>query len=267
VLDYDDVMNKQREVVYRRRRTVLEAKDMRTETLHLLDEEFEKMIGFHTALEEAEWNLHEIILEMKGLFAGVREEALLKALEDIRDDRSKDELEKRTLIREKLTEEAKKYFFEKETAFGADMWGQVQKALLMRSIDTLWMNHLDEIDYLRQGIGLRGYGQRDPLVEYKREAFDLFMGLLDAMRKNYLMTIFKVTPAAAVTENAHRNIQLHGASEDGEQFGAIQQSDAGRNPSDGSIEPQVPIVSQHEAGRNDPCPCGSGKKYKKCHGK
>jgi preprotein translocase subunit SecA len=185
VLDYDDVMNKQREVVYRRRRTVLEAKDMRTETMHLLDEEFEKMIGFHTAMEEAEWNLHEIILEMKGLFTGVREEMLLKALEEIRDDRSKDELEKRTLIREKLTEEAKKYFFERETAFGTEMWGQVQKALLMRSIDTLWMNHLDEIDYLRQGIGLRGYGQRDPLVEYKREAFDLFMGLLDAMRKNF----------------------------------------------------------------------------------
>jgi preprotein translocase subunit SecA len=267
VLDYDDVMNKQREVVYRRRRTVLEAKDMRTETMHLLDEEFEKMIGFHTAMEEAEWNLHEIILEMKGLFTGVREEMLLKALEEIRDDRSKDELEKRTLIREKLTEEAKKYFFERETAFGTEMWGQVQKALLMRSIDTLWMNHLDEIDYLRQGIGLRGYGQRDPLVEYKREAFDLFMGLLDAMRKNYLMTVFKVTPTAAVTENVRQNIRLHGASEDGEQFGAIQQSDTGHNPSDGTLEPQAPIVSGHEVGRNDPCPCGSGKKYKKCHGK
>lgn len=267
VLDYDDVMNKQREVVYRRRRAVLETKDMRTETMNLLDEEFEKMIGFHTAMEEAEWNLHEIVVEMKNLFPGVKEDTLLKTLESIRDDRSKDELEKRALIREKLLEEAKKYSFEKETAFGAETWGQVQKALLMRSTDTLWMNHLDEIDYLRQGIGLRGYGQRDPLVEYKREAFDLFMGLLDAMRKNYLMTVFKVAPTAAVTEHVHQNIQLHGATEDVEQFGAAKQVDAGHNPSDGAIEPQAPIVSRNEVGRNDPCPCGSGKKYKKCHGK
>lgn len=271
VLDYDDVMNKQREVVYRRRRAVLETKDMRTETMNLLDEEFEKMVGFHTAMEEAEWNLHEIILEMKNLFPGVREDALLKMVEDIRDDRSKDELEKRTLIREKLTEEAKKYYFEKETAFGADIWGEVQKALLMRSTDTLWMNHLDEIDYLRQGIGLRGYGQRDPLVEYKREAFDLFMGLLDAMRKNYLLTVFKVAPTAAVTDRVRQNIQLHGAEEDVEQFGAAKQVDAGHNPSDGAIESRAPIVSQHEVGRNDPCPCGAVNpatgevyKYKKC---
>lgn len=267
VLDYDDVMNKQREVVYRRRRAVLETKDMRTETMNLLDEEFEKMIGFHTAMEEAEWNLHEIVVEMKNLFPGVKEDTLLKTLESIRDDRSKDELEKRALIREKLLEEAKKYSFEKETAFGAETWGQVQKALLMRSTDTLWMNHLDEIDYLRQGIGLRGYGQRDPLVEYKREAFDLFMGLLDAMRKNYLMTVFKVAPTAAVTETVRQNIQLHGASEDTEQFGAAKQVDAGHNPSDGVVERSAPIVSGHEVGRNDPCPCGTGKKYKKCHGK
>jgi preprotein translocase subunit SecA len=267
VLDYDDVMNKQREVVYRRRRAVLETKDMRTETLNLLDEEFEKMIGFHTAMEEAEWNLHEMVIEMKNLFPAVSEDVLMKSLEGIRDDRSKDELEKRTMIREKLTEEAKKYSFEKEQSFGAETWGQVQKALLMRSIDTLWMNHLDEIDYLRQGIGLRGYGQRDPLVEYKREAFDLFMGLLDAMRKNYLMTVFKVAPTVAVTEHARHNIQLHGAGEDGEQFGAAKQVDAGHNPSDGVVERSAPIVSQHEVGRNDPCPCGSGKKYKKCHGK
>ncbi len=267
VLDYDDVMNKQREVVYRRRRAVLETKDMRTETLDLLDEEFEKMIGFHTAMEEAEWNLREIVLEMKNLFPSVREDAIFRILEGVRDDRSKDELEKRTLIREKLTEEAKKCFFERETAFGADMWGQVQRALLMRSIDTLWMNHLDEIDYLRQGIGLRGYGQRDPLVEYKREAFDLFMGLLDTMRKNYLMTVFKVTPTAAVTETVRQNIQLHGAEEDVEQFGAVKQVDAGHNPSDGVIERSAPIVSGHEIGRNDPCSCGSGKKYKKCHGR
>lgn len=176
VLEYDDVMNKQREVVYRRRRAVLETQDMRMETMNLLDEEFEKMIGFHTAMEESDWNLADIVVEMKRTVPDVQEDALVKLLEEIRDDRSKDDLEKRTLIREKLMEEAKKYFFEKKQSFGAETWGQVQKALLMRSeIDRYTVDHLDEIDYLRQGIGLRGYGQRDPLVEYKREAFELLL--------------------------------------------------------------------------------------------
>jgi preprotein translocase subunit SecA len=123
VLEYDDVMNKQREVVYRRRRAVLETQDMRMETMNLLDEEFEKMIGFHTAMEESDWNLADIVVEMKGLFPDAREDALVKLLEEIRDDRSKDDLEKRTLIREKLMEEAKKYFFEKEQSFGAENMG------------------------------------------------------------------------------------------------------------------------------------------------
>jgi preprotein translocase subunit SecA len=120
---------------------------------------------------------------------------------------------------------------------------------------------------LRQGIGLRGYGQRDPLIEYKREAFDLFLGLMDTVRKTYLMTLLKLepmgaTPVAAVVQ-PQVNLEFRGADESVGQF-------AGATPSGGSpaAEPieQKPIVNTSTVNRNDPCPCGSGKKYKRCHG-
>ncbi|HEX8974022.1 MAG TPA: SEC-C metal-binding domain-containing protein, partial [Patescibacteria group bacterium] len=130
---------------------------------------------------------------------------------------------------------------------------------------TLWMNHLDEIDYLRQGIGLRGYGQRDPLVEYKREAFNLFSHLMENMRSTTVKTLFKVSmvsaePATQV-EVQPKNVQYHGAQDNVSQFGATEQVDSNESG------PQQPIVNKDKVGRNDPCPCGSGNKYKNCHGK
>ena len=269
VLEYDDVMNKQREVVYRKRKSVLAQTTFRDETLALLSEELDHAIGFHTASEEALWNMPEIVAEANGLFPTLDEKEALKRLEMIRDDRSKDEMEKKSLILEYLMGEAKKAYSGQEAAFSKDIWNNIQKALYLRSLDTLWMNHLDEIDYLRQGIGLRGYGQRDPLIEYKREAYDLFLGLMDAVRKTYLMTILKVGPATSVPEQAApREIQLRGASEDIEQFSAPQGGEvAASGAEQGEAPKQEPLVNTDTVGRNDPCPCGSGKKYKKCHGK
>ena len=269
MLEYDDVMNKQREVVYRKRKSVLAQTTFRDETLALLSEELDHAIGFHTASEEALWNMPEIVAEANGLFPTLDEKEALKRLEMIRDDRSKDEMEKKGLILEYLMGEAKKAYSGQEAAFSKDIWNNIQKALYLRSLDTLWMNHLDEIDYLRQGIGLRGYGQRDPLIEYKREAYDLFLGLMDAVRKTYLMTILKVGPATSVPEQAApREIQLRGASEDIEQFSAPQGGEvAASGAEQGEAPKQEPLVNTDTVGRNDPCPCGSGKKYKKCHGK
>ncbi len=270
VLDYDDVMNKQREVVYRKRRTVLEMSDFENETLRLISEELDHVIGFHTAVEESEWNMGEIVNEANAMFSSLNEKEALKKLEGMRDDRSKDEIEKRGLILEYLIGEAKKVYNQKEVVIGKDVWNMIQKSLYLRSLDTLWMNHLDEIDYLRQGIGLRGYGQRDPLIEYKREAFDLFLGLMDTVRKTYLMTILKVEQKIeALTEEKPREMQFRGASEDIESFATLKsEAQAGGGSVQGG-EPvkQKPIVNDDAIGRNDPCSCGSGKKFKKCHGK
>lgn len=270
VLEYDDVMNKQREVVYRKRKAILEQSAFRDETLRLLSEELDHIIGFHTAGEEALWNIAEIVVEANGVFSDLDEKEALKRLETIRDDRSKDEVEKKNLILEYIIGKAKVMYSEKETLIGKDIWNGVQKSLYLRSLDTLWMNHLDEIDYLRQGIGLRGYGQRDPLIEYKKEAYDLFLGLMDTVRKTYLMTIFKITPTTPLpTNTTPRDIQFHGASEEIGQFSSNASSEQAGSQGDqrGNTKPQKPLVSENVIGRNDPCQCGSGKKFKKCHGK
>lgn len=271
VLDYDDVMNKQREVVYRRRRETLESSDMRGLTLSLIEEEFEKMISFHTASEEPEWGITEISADVNELFPKLDTASIEKRLESIRDDRSRDEHEKKTLIKEYLLGEAKREFSAKAEAIG-EPWERIQMALSVQSIDQLWMNHLDEIEYLRQGIGLRGYGQKDPLVEYKREAYNLFVGLLDAMRKTYLLTVLKIEPVAvehAVAQQERRMI-FSGASDTAPQFGAAQEQAA---MDKGDAPKQEPLHAAQAPGRNDPCPCGAKKsdgtsvKYKHCHGK
>lgn len=269
VLDYDDVMNKQREVVYRKRRTILETEEFENETFRLISEELDRVIGFHTAVEEGEWNVREIVNEANAMFSSLDEKETLKKLEIIRDDRSKDEVEKRGLILEYLFGEAKRVCRQKEQIIGKDTWNMIQKSLYLRSLDTLWMNHLDEIDYLRQGIGLRGYGQRDPLIEYKREAFDLFLGLMDTVRKTYLMTILKVEQKTeSLPEEKPREMQFRGASENIESFATLKQSAENNQQSTGSnrgeVVKQTPIVNQEVVGRNDPCPCGSGLKYKRC---
>ncbi len=264
VLEYDDVMNRQREVVYRRRREALAAEDMGGMSRALLAEEFDKMISFYCTGHEAEWAVGEIAVEANGLFPVLDEKAIAAKFEGIRDDRSMDEEEKRSVIRDYLVTEGTKVFDAKSSAILGDTWNRIQRILYIQALDQLWMNHLDEIEYMRQGIGLRGYGQRDPLVEYKREAFNLFTGLLDAVRKTYLLTVLKMEPVAAapVAVPEKRNIILSGASDTPASFSATETSD-GR---DGTVKSE-PIHAEPVVGRNDLCPCGSGKKYKKCCGK
>ena len=267
VLEYDDVMNKQREVVYRRRKHALSVERFGDETLHLISEEFERMIAFHCVNEESIWNVETVAAEANGLFPTLDEKVALKKLEAIRDDRSRTEAEKKSALKEYLVGEAKVVCIAKERDFGAGLWQQIERALYIRSLDQLWMNHLDEIDYLRQGIGLRGYGQRDPLIEYKREAYDLFTLLLDSVRKTYLMALLKLEPmgatpvAAAVQPQV--NLEFRGADESVGQFAGATAT--GGSSSGGPLE-QKPIVNTSTVNRNDPCPCGSGKKHKRCHG-
>ncbi len=261
VLEYDDVMNKQREVVYRKRRTVLRADNFRDETLKLLSEEFDHLIAFHCAGEDVLWQIDDVVSEVNSLAPGLAEKKVLEKLTHIKDDRSKDEMDKRSLILEHLMSELKVIYNEKEKLFSKETWDNIQRALYLRSLDTLWMNHLDEIDYLRQGIGLRGIAQKDPLIEYKREAYDMFLGLMDAVRKTFLSTLLKVeVGVVAPTEGAQKkqSLQFQGASEDIEQFGHEEHS-TNQAPSKA-----IPLHNEVLIGRNDPCPCGSGLKYKKC---
>jgi preprotein translocase subunit SecA len=173
-----------------------------------------------------------------------------------------------------MMDEAKIQYAQKEKEIGEESMRKIEKLIVLQTIDTLWMGHLDEIDYLRQGIGLRGYGQRDPLIEYKREAFSMFTHLMDNITATIVRTIFKVSLRPMSTEEAEErrkkeNWQFKGG-EPIEQFGAARrmQEQARAQGSGGESETkQAPIINKNTVGRNDPCPCGSGKKYKKCCGK
>jgi preprotein translocase subunit SecA len=268
VLDYDDVMNKQREVVYKKRKETLEAKEIKNEIMQNIFEEIERLISFCCAGEETDWKIEEIFSEINGIFPISEENK--KQLEIIQNDKSKNEIEKRGSLQDYLMDLAKSAYGQKEKEIGTEDMRRVEKMIMLQTIDTLWMNHLDEIDYLREGIGLRGYGQRDPLIEYKREAFGLFSHLMDNVRSTVVHTIFKIAsiPISHARREDGKNLQFKGASDEVEQFGAAKkmQAESG-NASKSEEVKQKPIINNDKVGRNDPCPCGSGKKYKKCCGK
>ncbi len=264
VLDYDDVMNKQREVVYKKRKEILAAAEAKQEIQSYVEEEIERNISVHCVGDDYEWQVEKITAEIQNIFLFTDQDG--KKLEQIKDDKSKNSVEKITLMQEYVMGKAKEAYIKKEQEIGSENLRQIEKAIILQTIDTLWMNHLDEIDYLRQGIGLRGYGQRDPLIEYKREAFHLFSHLMENMRATTVNTVFKISmvsaqPQAAV-EALPQNVQYQGAQENLEQFAGGSETQTNQQAA-----PQQPILNSSKVGRNDPCPCGSGKKYKQCHGR
>ncbi len=269
VLDYDDVMNKQREVIYKKRRKILDKSDLKNDILEEIREQIERIISMYCAKEgEYAWDTGCIYDEVKKIFILGNEAK--KQLEIIKDDKSKNEMEKINLMAEYLLGEAKKIYNQKEAEVGTELMRKIEKILMLQAIDNLWMNHLDEIDYLRQGIGLRGYGQRDPLIEYKREAFNLFTALMENIRGTITRMIFRVSIMPANMEQPaqapQKDLQLKGADENVEQFSGHQASASAGGESKEETK-QKPIVNKNNIGRNDPCPCGSGKKYKKCCGR
>lgn len=223
VLDYDDVMNKQREVVYKKRREILEMKDTKGEMLDNIKEELERIVSVNCTDAEGSWDINCIFNDANSIFPLKDEHK--KQLEVIRDDKSKNEAEKINMFLEYLVDIAKTVYNQKEKEIGEENMRGIEKAIVLQTIDVLWMNHLDEVDYLREGIGLRGYGQRDPLIEYKREAFNLFSHLMDNVRATIINTIFKVSYVRNPEQSApsqENNLQFKGASDEVEQFGEVK---------------------------------------------
>lgn len=262
VLEYDDVMNKQREVIYGRRKNILEQSDAKSSILHSLSEEIEQVLSVRLSGEEDVWEVSEIASDIETLFS--LSEGHLKNMTSIKDDSALEKIEKKSRIYEYVFGIGKEVYNAKEFSVGESVMRQAEKFFLLRTIDMMWMNHLDEIDYLRQGIGLRGYGQRDPLVEYKREAYMMFARLLDSVRHTVLASIFHMevqkqpVPETVVIP---KNVEYRGV-EEATSFGG---DDVGTEKLK-RISLQKPLQAETKTGRNDPCPCGSGKKYKKCHG-
>ncbi len=287
LVEYDDVLNKHRETIYKKRKAVLAEAELKNQVLETVKDEINEVVKFHTASgDENTWDIEEIYEVANTIFPlppGVR----LK-LEDIAQDAGDDIEDKSS--RGKLVGYLYKLAvqvynnLEKEiisVLSQENAMRQVEKGMMLRSIDTLWIEHLEAIDHLRTGIGLRGYGQRDPLVEYKREAFGLFRDLLSLIRKQIVYSIYKVGVATQIAPSAMQQAQgltfrAPAKTGDGSSSAIAQAAAAtGQTPQQkeaASREAQAPIDdSTHyyqgqKVGRNDPCPCGSGKKFKKCHG-
>ena len=285
LLEYDDVLNKHRAVVYKKRRQILElaegvklVKDEEEETdfnkkytslremiLDLVEEEIEFIVSFHTNTEDKkDWNMKEVYETVRTIFTLTNEERE-ELLHFNRNGNSKlEDVEVREKIVQFLLEKANREYENIESQVkgaspteqeGDKMMKSLEKNILLRTIDNLWVEHLVAIDYLRTGIGLRGYAQRDPLVEYKKETYQMFHQLLSAIQKEVVYSFYKVGVGLqlAPTIMAGDKMVMKGANKssvDSEKLEGKPRNEEG-----------------DKIGRNDPCPCGSGKKYKKCCGK
>ena len=279
VLEYDDVMNKQRQVIYAERNKVLDGKDLAGHITDVMADTVERCVAefFPKDSKKGERDfegLHKWIVELTG-----RTDA----------PQIDDEDASFSAINEQVLAYVKDCYDQKAERVGEELMRELNTQVMLRVIDTRWMSYLQEMDYLKQGIGLRGFGQRDPLVEYKSEAFRAFQTLVDTMYEDYLRTILRIevkqAPRAA-QQAAEEPAELSGATYsgpadvDGEggsstirrEAAAQAANAAGRAPApaQGTVKTYVKAESGDpyaNVGRNDPCPCGSGKKFKNCHGR
>jgi len=251
LLEYDNVMNQQREVIYSRRRQALEGERLKDEVFQYLEEFVNDLVEKY--FEE-------------GQFDAIKEELLQCLLIDLKLDPAIIEKEGKDGTRELILKAAKEFYKQKEEMLGHELMAKLERYAVLSVIDEKWKEHLREMDDLKEGIGLRAYGQKDPLLEYKSESFHLFMNLLNSLRNEIVSFCFKFFPAGienvktkkkapqriqTIKDNA-TNLGLAGSSaQSGE-------SQAGGKPK--------PVRVEEKVGRNEPCPCGSGKKYKNCHG-
>ena len=248
LIEYDDVMNKQREVIYTQRREILAGQDIRETFLELLDDVIDDLTARYAVedMSAAEWDWEAI------------NEAVLKYF-NLQLDFSQETLERLSpeSFREALKEQAHAAFAAKVGEIGDELTDHLIKVLLLQAIDVHWKDHLLSIDHLKEGIGLRGYGQKDPKQEYKKEAYKLFMGLMNRIREDVVARVFWV------------RMERPEEIEEIEEFEEKQQRPQKMiyNMSDQEELPKEPAKKNRAAKRNDPCPCGSGKKYKKCCGK
>jgi preprotein translocase subunit SecA len=257
ILEYDDILNKQREVIYDQRKTLLKTDDLETKITGMLEKLLDDVLEMFMSddLHPDEWDLEAMLeyLHGIGLAKNVKEDGLI--------GKSKAE------IKEEIILDSLASYQEKREEIDSDHFNKIIKFLSLRVIDRKWMNHLDNMDQLRQGIGLRAYGQKDPLTEYKFESFDMFNELTASIREDIVETAFKVEMRErkeAKAEQINRR-QLSYSSPEAA-LGGSSKSSSSSSSGDGSIG-QNTIVKDEEPGRNDPCPCGSGKKYKKCCGR
>ena len=244
VLEYDDVMNQQREVIYAERRKILRGEDLKENIFFMLDKIIESEMDQYAnaKLYPEEWTLDGLIEDAEKIYApeGKLKKEELEAM-------SRDELE------ETLRKTAHDAYAAREQLFGEENMRELEKVVMLRVVDNHWMEHLDRMDMLREGINLRAYGQRNPLVEYKIEALDMFEAMEAAIQTDIAKLMYRVSIVTQEQQQLQDRLQTARASH-GEESSAAETK-------------KKPQRNKNDIGRNDPCPCGSGKKYKNCCGR
>ncbi|MGH7215882.1 MAG: preprotein translocase subunit SecA [Nitrospiraceae bacterium] len=253
LLEYDDVMNKQREVIYQHRRAVLGGSDLKDELRGMVDGLVESALNIYCPAEQysEEWDLKGLTEIMHGQFGLDITQGKNDGAEPLR-------AVGRDALLEDLRTQVREAYDRREQDLTPELMRFLEKTFMLQVIDHHWKDHLLGMDHLRDGIGLRGYGQKDPLIEYKREGYDLFSGMMERVKSDTLDRLFHV--------QAVRNEQQPTAPPSPPVISRPQPAlilNRGEEP----VAPQATVQrSDEKVGRNDPCPCGSGKKYKKCHG-
>lgn len=245
LLDYDDVMNKQREVIYSQRRQILAGENLRKELYGFIEDVAADLVGTYTQEKDSseEWDWKALEDRLRGHFS-----ISLNISQKERDKLKQSDLE------EIIIKTAKTAYENQIALFGDEDMVRVEKFIVLQTLDNLWKDHLLNMDHLREGIGLRGYGQKDPLQEYRREGYDMFMAMIQRFREEALSLLLRIRPMrereTEELENLHRKQQhiSYGRGKD-------------------NNKPKTFKRKEKKVGRNDPCPCGSGKKYKKCCGR
>lgn len=259
VLDYDDVMNTQREVIYKERRKVLSGENMREVIMNMVDgvitRALQGVAGEQNAITNAEFQ--EAVAPFRGVF--LTSEELIFTDEEL----AKKSVEELTSL---VKERAVDIYNQKEAILGEPLMRELERVMLLRVVDEYWMDHIDAMDDLKQGIRLRAYGQEDPVVAYKRESFEIFELMIAAIQEETVRRIY----IARVRRNQVERKAVARVTR--ESKAAVEAADAtgkvDRVAENEAEKPKrMPIVKPKKIGRNDPCPCGSGLKFKNCHGK
>jgi preprotein translocase subunit SecA len=246
LLEYDDVMNKQRETIYSIRRSALEGKEQKDYALSVAEDIARELVETYCPANEhpEKWNVTQFAAEVLNQY-GMDVKAA--GIDPTRMNHAE--------LADTLVERVKERYSEKEKLFGEQMMRWLERRIILDIVDTQWKDHLLTLDHLKEGIGLRGYGQKDPLVEFKKEAFTLFedmMGRIDTETVRYLFLVQPARPEDEAREIERRQRR--------------QQQEMQLQAGAAAAEQPKPVRTGAKVGRNDPCPCGSGKKYKKCHG-
>ena len=248
VLQYDDVMNSQREIIYAQRKQVLDGEDLKSNVTNMIDDSINRLVSAYNGDDGID-NSEALLQDIQNSF-GITEVSSLKANAKAED------------VIEELETKAHEIYEAKEKEFGEENMRELERVVILKVVDQKWMDHIDDMDELKNGIGLRAYAQKDPVVQYRLEGADMFDDMIEDLKDDVAKIMLNIEKR---DENAQREetAEITGA---GLEDTAINLVDGTVKPKEGGLNKTV-IKTEPKVGRNDPCPCGSGKKYKNCCGK